>query len=78
MALRILREAYKRQYTGGDVVLSAAATGLPQTTRRRAVKEMVELGLIRTKQDGNKAPTVMELLSEGHTLKRARRGKNGG
>ena len=78
LALRILREAYKRQYTGGDVVLSAAATGLPQTTRRRAVKEMVELGLIRTKQDGNKAPTVMELLSKGHTLKRARRGRNGG
>ena len=53
--MRILREAYKRQYTGGEMVLSAATTGMPQLTRRyQAVKEMVELGLIRTKQDGKK------------------------
>ena len=77
LAHRILREAYKRQYLGGEVVLSVAVTGLPRSTRRRAVEEMVKLGLIHTQQEGNKAVVVTELLLGDDKPKRARRGKNG-
>jgi hypothetical protein len=33
-------------------------TKIPQTTRRRAAKELVELGLITIEQIGNRAPVV--------------------
>ena len=59
LALIILAEAFKREYMGGDIVLSAEVTKMPPTTRRRAAKEMVELGLITVEQAGNnRAPIV--------------------
>jgi hypothetical protein len=64
LALRILREAYKQQYTGGEVVLSAEVTGLPGTTRWSATKELVALNLIQIQQDGNRATRVTKLLLE--------------
>ena len=64
LALRILREAYKQQYTSGEVVLSAEVTGLPGTTRWAAVKELVALNLIQIQQDGNRATRVTKLLLE--------------
>ena len=64
LALRILREAYKQQYTSGEVVLSAEVTGLPGTTRRSAAKELVTLNLIQIQQDGNRATRVTKLRLE--------------
>jgi len=61
LALRILREAYKQQYTSGEVVLSAEVTGLPGTTRWAAIKELVALNLIQIRQDGNQATRVTKL-----------------
>jgi hypothetical protein len=61
LALRILREVYKRQQIGGEVVLSTAVTGLPRWVRWRAVRELVELGLISTTQRGNGAVIVTEI-----------------
>jgi hypothetical protein len=77
LAHRILREAFKQQYRGCEVVLSTAVTAMPRTTRHNAAKEMVALGLIRTKQEGRGAVIVTELLFGGDKPKRARRGKNG-
>jgi hypothetical protein len=64
LALCILREAYKQQYTSGEVVLSAEVTGLPGTTRWAAIKELVALNLIQVQQDGNRATRVTKLLLE--------------
>ena len=61
LALRILREAYRQQYTGGEVVLSTEVTGLPGTTRWSASKELVALNLIEIQQDGNQATRVTKL-----------------
>jgi hypothetical protein len=62
LALRILRAAFQQQYMGGDIVLSAAFTRLPRTTRWSAIKEMVGLKLIRIERNGNQAAHVVELL----------------
>jgi hypothetical protein len=62
LAHRILREAFKRQHVGGEVILSTAVTGLPRETRRQAIQELVALGLIRTAQQGNGAVIVTEIL----------------
>jgi hypothetical protein len=55
----ILAEAFRRKYIGGDIVLSSEVTKMPPTTRKRAAKELVELGLITVEQNGNRAPTVV-------------------
>ena len=59
LASIILIEDFRCEYTKGDIVLSSEMTGMSQTTRRRAVKELVELGLITVKQIGNEAPLVV-------------------
>ena len=55
LAHRILKEDFKRQFVGGEIVLSTEATGLSRKVRSRAVKELVGLGLIEIKQNGNQA-----------------------
>jgi hypothetical protein len=62
LAHRILREAFKRKYVGGEIVLSRKVTGLPGTTIGRAARELVKLGLIEIEQSGNKAIRVVNLL----------------
>ena len=47
LAHRILKDAFKRQYVGGEIVLSTEATGLSRKVRSKAVKELVGLGLIQ-------------------------------
>jgi hypothetical protein len=54
----ILAEAFKREHIGGNIVLSSEVTKMPQTTRRRAARELVKLGLITIAQIGNGAPIV--------------------
>ena len=60
----ILREAFKRQHVGGEIVLSTEATGLSRQVRARAVNELRELGLIETEQNGNQAVRVISILRE--------------
>lgn len=62
LAHRILKEAFKRQYVGGEIVLSTEATGLSRKVRSKAVKELVGLGLIEIEQSGNQAVRVTNLL----------------
>jgi hypothetical protein len=54
----ILLEAFKRENCGGEIVLSSTVTGMPRTTRKKATKELIELGLIKTEQKGRQAPRV--------------------
>jgi hypothetical protein len=62
LANHILREVYKREQIGGDVILSTEVTGLPRQSRSRAIKEMVKLKLIEVEQCGNRAFRVTRLL----------------
>lgn len=64
LAHRILREAFKRQHVGGEIVLSCKVTGLPCSTTVRAARELAALGLIQTQQSGNRAIRVVDLLLE--------------
>jgi hypothetical protein len=77
LAHRILREAFRQQRLGGEIVLSATITGLSSCNRHRATRELTELGLIRTTQEGNGAVTVTELLWEADKPDPVRRGRNG-
>jgi hypothetical protein len=63
LAHRILREAFKQQHIGGEIILSAAVTGLPGTTRRAAIRELIALKLVEIQQDGHQAPKVIKLLA---------------
>ena len=63
LAHHILREDYKQKYGGGgEIVLSDDATGLARSPRRRAIKEMIDLKLIRVQQKGKQAPRVIQVL----------------
>ena len=62
LAHRILKEAFKREQVGGQIVLSRKMTGSPSTTTVRAARELVKLGLIQIQRSGNKAIRVMNLI----------------
>jgi hypothetical protein len=62
LALHILEEVNRQPYTGEKIVLSAAATGLPRSTRRVAIKEIVDLKLVKIQRDGNRTIQVTELF----------------
>jgi hypothetical protein len=64
LALRILKEAFKRQYLGGEIVLSTEATRLSRKVRFKAVKELVKLGLIEIEQTGNQATRVISIIEK--------------
>ena len=61
LALTILLEAFKREQLGGEIVLSMKTTGMPRSTRARAVGELVKLGLITVKRDGRQAVRIINL-----------------
>lgn len=69
LALVILAESFKREVLGGDVVLSAAVTGMTHCARRRATQELVDLGLIVVEQAGKRAPTVIHICRERKTVR---------
>jgi hypothetical protein len=71
LAHRILKQAFKRDYVGGEIVLSTEATGLSRKVRYKAAKELVGLGLIEIQQNGNQAVRVTDIL-----LKEKKRRKN--
>jgi hypothetical protein len=60
----ILKADFKRQITGGELVLSTEATGLSRKVRSRAIKELVELRMIEIEQKGNQAVRVTKLILE--------------
>jgi hypothetical protein len=62
LAHRILREAFKREHVGGQIVLSRKVTGLPCSTTVRAARQLAKLGLVQIQQSGNKALRVTTLL----------------
>jgi hypothetical protein len=62
LALRILKEAFKRQYLGEEIVLSTEITRLSRKVRCRAVKELIQLGLIEIEQRGNRATRVISII----------------
>jgi hypothetical protein len=62
--LCILKADFRRQIVGGELVLSTEATGLSRKVRSRAIKELVELGLIEIEQKGNQAVRVTKLILE--------------
>jgi hypothetical protein len=64
LALRILKEAFKCSYVGGEIVLSTEATRLSRKVRCRAVKELVRLGLIKVEQNGNRATRVISIIEK--------------
>src|SRR3974377_1771320 len=45
LALTVLLEAFKREQLGGEIVLSMKTTGMPSSTRARAVGKLVKLVL---------------------------------
>jgi hypothetical protein len=68
----ILREAFKRQRVGGEIVLSTEVTRLARQVRARAVKELRELELIETEQNGNQAVRVISIIEREEDKKRIR------
>jgi hypothetical protein len=63
LAHAILFEAFKREQVGGEIVLSAAMTGMPRNTRKRAIRELIKLKLIKVEQNGNGAFRIISLLN---------------
>ena len=63
MALVVLDEKHKRDYVGGDIVLSAEVTGMNKATRHRATRDMVQRGLFEVDQvgRGHSAPRVTSI-----------------
>jgi hypothetical protein len=75
LAHRVLHEAFKRQVVGGSVILSEEVTGLPHTSRRRAIEDMLRLQLFNIAQKGKRAAVVTELLlGNGETLRLGAKG----
>jgi len=72
LAFEILKEAFKRQHVGGEIALSTEATQLPREVRRRAVRELIQLGLIETEQNGNQAIRVTSIIEREEEKKRIR------
>jgi hypothetical protein len=62
LALYALKRDFECKQKGGEIILSTAATGLQRMTRARAVKTLVDLGLIAVKQHGNRAIKVTHLF----------------
>jgi len=61
LAYVILAETHKCKYLGGEVILSSEVTGMPQTSRRRATRELQRLGLIQIAQRGYESPIALIL-----------------
>jgi hypothetical protein len=62
LALYVLERDFECKQKGGEIILSTTATGLQRMTRIRAVKVLVDLGLIGVEQHGNQAAKVTHLF----------------
>lgn len=63
LALVILQEDFKCEYCGGEIVLSTRVTGMPRATRAAAVQDLITLGLIKVKRNGQEATRVTRVAS---------------
>jgi hypothetical protein len=61
LAMEILSAEFRRKHTGREIVLSAAMTGMPRTTRNRAARELARLGLIEVEMDSRQATRVVQV-----------------
>lgn len=64
LAIAILFEAFKRSACGDTrlICLSATMTGMPDSSRRRAIGELVEFGLIKIKREGKRATLITKVM----------------
>ena len=62
LALYVLERDFECKQKGGEIILSTTATGLQRMARARAVKILVNLGLIGIEQLGNQAAKVIHLF----------------
>ena len=64
LALSILFEAFKREYVGGEIVLSAEMTRMTRSSRlQRAMRELVKLGLIKIHRQSDGQAYRVSLLN---------------
>jgi hypothetical protein len=63
LAIRLLIEAYEREYRGGKIVLSSEVTRMPRNSKYRAAKKLEALGLIRVERRGPKQSSVVHVLA---------------
>lgn len=61
LAMEILFAEFRRKHIGGEIVLSAAMTGMHHTTRNRAARELALLGLIELEGEGRQAIRVVRI-----------------
>ena len=64
LAHTILIEAFKQEHMGREVVLSTETTGMARNVRIRAADELVKLGLIKVRRNGNQALRVTHIIIE--------------
>jgi hypothetical protein len=66
LAVVILAEAFRCKHLGGEIILSAQVTQMPATTRQRAARKLVSLGLIQLEApNGKRAPKVLAVRESG-------------
>jgi hypothetical protein len=61
LAMEILVAEFRQRHVGGEIVLSATLSKLAPTTRRRAARELVRLGLIEVEQCGQQAARLVRV-----------------
>ena len=66
LAVIILWEAFKDKRGTGEVILSSQVTGMPGSTRRRAARELVELGLITVAEEQTQTLRAMVIPHSNH------------
>jgi hypothetical protein len=63
LAIVILAELHRlNQHAVKEIILSETVTGQPEQTRRRAIKDLVQLNLIKVEAKQGKAYTVTQLF----------------
>jgi hypothetical protein len=59
----ILVEAFKNHRNGREIVLSTEVTNMRRNTKKKAVRELVRLGLIKIHSSGNQAVRVTPIIN---------------
>jgi predicted transcriptional regulator len=70
LAITILAELHKLDHNAvKEIILSGEVTGLPEQTRRRAIKDLVQINLIKVERKEGQAYRATQL----HYIKRTSR-----
>jgi hypothetical protein len=63
LAIAILTELFKvEQFAVKEIILSEEKTGLPERTRQRAIKDLVQLNLIKVQRHKGQAFRIAQLF----------------